>query len=201
LACVFEKEKELTQIRGHYDVLKVTLEKIEPQVKTLKEQISVYQKNSIDSKLALDSEVVRRMELQSTIETKDEEIAFIRRTYEEKIMFLMEFDLDVGSDKIEAEMAIAMSVSAQSSAAAMSVQLSALQAKCSALEADLSSERSAHASALAAKNAEINALKMEFKEACQLMDKTQFFDAKIATYQRLLRIGHRDFNLCKVVTC
>ena len=53
------------------------------QVSALKAQISTYQKETIDAKMGADAEIVRRVELESKLVTKDDEIAFLKKVYEE----------------------------------------------------------------------------------------------------------------------
>ena len=45
-----------------------------------------------DMRMMADQEVVARIELESQIQSRDDEIEFLKRTYEEKIKILMEAD-------------------------------------------------------------------------------------------------------------
>ena len=49
----------------------------------MKAQISSYQKETIDAKMGADAEIVRRVELESKLVTKEDEIAFLKKVYEE----------------------------------------------------------------------------------------------------------------------
>ena len=87
-------EKEISEKDAQIDYLAKTLSSLEPQVAALKAQISTYQKESIEAKMGADAEISRRVELESRLTTKDEEIAFLKRIYEEKLRLALDFDFD-----------------------------------------------------------------------------------------------------------
>merc|ERR1712176_1559433 len=87
-------EKEISEKDAQIDFLAKTWASLEPQVSALKSQISSYQKETIDAKMAADAEIVRRVELESKLVTKDDEIAFIKKVYEEKLRMALDFDFD-----------------------------------------------------------------------------------------------------------
>jgi len=87
-------EKEISEKDAQIDFLAKTLSGLEPQVAALKLQISTYQKEAIEAKMGADGEIGRRVELESKLVTKDEEIAFLKRVYEEKLRMALDFDLD-----------------------------------------------------------------------------------------------------------
>jgi hypothetical protein len=87
-------EKEVSEKEAQIDFLAKTLASLEPQVSALKSQISTYQKETIDARLGCDAEIVRRVELESKLVTKDDEIAFIKKVYEEKLRMALDFDFD-----------------------------------------------------------------------------------------------------------
>merc|ERR1712227_981466 len=72
-------EKEISEKDAQIDFLAKTLSGLEPQVAALKLQISTYQKEAIEAKMGADGEIGRRVELESKLVTKDEEIAFLKR--------------------------------------------------------------------------------------------------------------------------
>merc|ERR1711933_20344 len=69
---------------------------MEVEISRLKAQIATLQKDLSAAKQAGDAEVVGRVELESLVTTKDDEIAFLTNMYEEKVKALMSIDL--GSD-------------------------------------------------------------------------------------------------------
>jgi chromosome segregation ATPase len=87
-------EREISEKDAQIDFLAKTLSSLEPQVSTLKAQISKYQRETIDAKMGADAEIVRRVELESKLVTKDEEIAFLKRIYEEKLRLALDLDMD-----------------------------------------------------------------------------------------------------------
>ena len=60
------------------------------QVSALKAQISTYQKEAIEAKMGVDGEIGRRVELESKLQTKDEEIAFLKKVYEEVSIYFID---------------------------------------------------------------------------------------------------------------
>jgi len=87
-------EKEISEKDAQIDFLAKTLSSLEPQVSALKAQISTYQKESIEAKMGMEGEVVQRVELESKLVTKQEEIDFLKRVYEEKLAMALDFDID-----------------------------------------------------------------------------------------------------------
>ena len=87
-------EKEISEKDAQIDFLAKTLSSLEPQVSALKSQISSYQKETIDAKMGADAEIVRRVELESKLVTKEDEIAFLKKVYEEKLRMALDFDFD-----------------------------------------------------------------------------------------------------------
>jgi len=87
-------EKEISEKDAQIDFLAKTLSSLEPQVSALKAQISTYQKEAIEAKMGVDGEIGRRVELESKLQTKDEEIAFLKKVYEEKLRMALDFDMD-----------------------------------------------------------------------------------------------------------
>merc|ERR1711933_441620 len=69
---------------------------MEVEISRLKAQIATLQKDLSAAKQAGDAEVVGRVELESLLTTKEDEIYFLTNMYEEKVKALMSIDL--GSD-------------------------------------------------------------------------------------------------------
>merc|ERR1719289_566486 len=78
------------------DFLTKNVTSMEMELARLKAQIASLQKELAASKQSGDAEVVARVELESLVTTKDDEIAFLTNLYEEKVKALMSIDL--GSD-------------------------------------------------------------------------------------------------------
>merc|ERR1712121_513856 len=78
------------------DFLTKNVSSMEVELNRLKAQIALLQKDLAAAKQAGDAEVVGRVELESLLTTKDDEIAFLTSMYEEKVKALMSIDL--GSD-------------------------------------------------------------------------------------------------------
>merc|ERR1712121_152885 len=78
------------------DFLTKNVSSMEVEMGRLKAQIALLQKDLAAAKQAGDAEVVGRVELESLLTTKDDEIAFLTSMYEEKVKALMSIDL--GSD-------------------------------------------------------------------------------------------------------
>merc|ERR1719229_355998 len=89
-------EKMVSERDAQIDFLTKNVSSMEMELARLKAQIATLQKELAAAKQAGDSEVVGRVELESLLTTKDDEIAFLTNMYEEKVKALMTIDL--GSD-------------------------------------------------------------------------------------------------------
>jgi len=89
-------EKTISEKDASIDFLTNNISTMEVELRRLKGQISTLQVDLGNSKMAADAEVVQRVELESLLTTKDDEIAFLTNMYEEKIKALLLVDL--GSD-------------------------------------------------------------------------------------------------------
>ena len=56
-------------------------------------QSGVLRRDLTDLRMLADQEVVARIELESQLQSRDDEIEFLKRTYDEKIRLLMETDV------------------------------------------------------------------------------------------------------------
>jgi len=90
-------EKEVSEKDAQIDYLAKTLSSLEPQVASLKTQISTYQKQAIEAKMAGDASMAGKVELESKVQSATEEIAFLRKTYDEKLRLALDFDFDTGA--------------------------------------------------------------------------------------------------------
>merc|ERR1719180_130403 len=89
-------EKMVSERDAQIDFLTKNVSSMEIEIARLKAQIASLQKELSAAKQAGDAEVVGRVELESLLTTKDDEIAFLTNMYEEKVKALMSIDL--GSD-------------------------------------------------------------------------------------------------------
>merc|ERR1711990_450508 len=89
-------EKMVSERDAQIDFLTKNVGSMEIELARLKGQIASLQKELSGAKQAGDAEVVARVELESLLTTKDDEIAFLTAMYEEKVKALMAIDL--GSD-------------------------------------------------------------------------------------------------------
>merc|ERR1719180_466432 len=89
-------EKMISERDAQIDFLTKNVSSMEVEISRLKAQIASLQKDLATAKQAGDAEVVGRVELESLLTTKDDEISFLTNMYEEKVKALMSFDL--GSD-------------------------------------------------------------------------------------------------------
>merc|ERR1719414_806281 len=89
-------EKMISERDAQIDFLTKNVSSMEMELARLKAQIASLQKELSAAKQSGDAEVVARVELESLITTKDDEIAFLTNMYEEKVKALMSIDL--GSD-------------------------------------------------------------------------------------------------------
>merc|ERR1719229_37536 len=89
-------EKMVSERDAQIDFLTKNVSSMEIEIARLKAQIASLQQELAASKQAGDAEVVGRVELESLLTTKDDEIAFLTNMYEEKVKALMTIDL--GSD-------------------------------------------------------------------------------------------------------
>jgi len=103
-------EKMISERDSQIDYLTKNLAAIELELKRLKGQSSSLQSDLALAKQDRDAETVARVELESIIQTKDDEMVFMKAMYEEKVKALMA--LDLGSDAFKAafsnELALAL---------------------------------------------------------------------------------------------
>merc|ERR1719284_2027900 len=89
-------EKMISERDAQIDFLTKNVTVMEAELNRLKAQIATLQRDLALAKQGGDAEVVARVELESLVATKDDEIAFLTNMYEEKVKALMSIDL--GSD-------------------------------------------------------------------------------------------------------
>lgn len=89
-------EKMISERDSQIDFLTKNLSAIELELRRLKAQSSSFQQDLALAKQDRDSETVARVELESIVQTKEDEIVFMTAMYEEKVKALL--SLDLGSD-------------------------------------------------------------------------------------------------------
>jgi len=103
-------EKMISERDATIDYLTKNVTSMDAELCRLKAQIASLQKDLAMVKQAADGECVARVELESLVATRDDEIAFLTNMYEQKIKALMAIDL--GSDAFAAafsnELALAL---------------------------------------------------------------------------------------------
>merc|ERR1719383_520601 len=82
-------EKMISERDAQIDFLTKNVSSMEMELSRLKAQIASLQKELSAAKQGGDAEVVARVELESLLTTKDDEIAFLTNMYEEKVKALM----------------------------------------------------------------------------------------------------------------
>merc|ERR1739838_1091974 len=94
-------EKMISERDSQIDFLTKNLAAIEIELMRLKGQSSSLQKDLSQSKQERDAETVLRVELESIVQTKEDEIVFMRSMYEEQMKTLL--SLDFGAEQFRAD--------------------------------------------------------------------------------------------------
>merc|ERR1711931_427498 len=87
-------EKALSERDAQIEYLTKSVDALEHQLAKAKGDLARCQIELRDSKTAADAEIVARIELESMVQTKDDEINFLKNMYEEKIRQLMDLNFD-----------------------------------------------------------------------------------------------------------
>lgn len=87
-------EKDILEKEAKINFLSQTLSDLEPKVTLLKEEIKSYQKKSINAEILRNEEITNSEDLKMQLQTKYEEIEFVKKIYDEKLRFALDFDLD-----------------------------------------------------------------------------------------------------------
>merc|ERR1712048_749164 len=81
---------------------------LEAELARFKNESSSLRRDLTDLRMLADQEVVARIELESQLQSRDDEIEFLKRTYEEKIKILMETQVGDYEDYFSNELAMAI---------------------------------------------------------------------------------------------
>jgi len=87
-------EKAISERDAQIDFLTKNVDALERELARLKGEIARLQRDLSDAKTAADAEIVARIELESMVQSKDDEINFLKNMYEEKIRQLMDINFD-----------------------------------------------------------------------------------------------------------
>jgi len=87
-------ERAISERDAQIDFLTKNVDALERELARLKGEIARLQRDLSDAKTAADAEIVARIELESMVQSKDDEINFLKNMYEEKIRQLMDLNFD-----------------------------------------------------------------------------------------------------------
>jgi len=87
-------EKAVSERDAQIEYLTKTVDALEHQLAKGKGDLARCQMELRDAKTGADAEIVARIELESMVQTKDDEINFLKNMYEEKIRQLMDLNFD-----------------------------------------------------------------------------------------------------------
>jgi len=87
-------EKGISERDAQIEFLTKTVDAQERELAKIKGDLARVQRDLRDAKTSADAEIVARIELESIVQTKDDEINFLKNMYEEKIRQLMDINFD-----------------------------------------------------------------------------------------------------------
>merc|ERR1719167_2180520 len=87
-------EKGISERDAQIEFLTKTVDSQERELAKIKGDLARCQRDLRDAKTGADAEIVARIELESIVQTKDDEINFLKNMYEEKIRQLMDINFD-----------------------------------------------------------------------------------------------------------
>merc|ERR1719289_652256 len=87
-------EKGISERDAQIEFLTKTVDAQERELAKIKGDLARCQRDLRDAKTGADAEIVGRIELESIVQTKDDEINFLKNMYEEKIRQLMDINFD-----------------------------------------------------------------------------------------------------------
>lgn len=98
---VSERDAQINHLVKNVDSMERELTRYKNEVTKLRREIS-------DSRTNVDGEIVARVELESQLQSKDDEINFLKNIYEEKLRVLMDFDAGDYQEMFSNELALAL---------------------------------------------------------------------------------------------
>lgn len=98
---VSEREAQINHLVKNVDSMERELTRYKNEVTKLRRELS-------DNRMNADGEIVARVELESQMQSKDDEINFLKNIYEEKLRVLMDFDSGDYQEMFSNELALAL---------------------------------------------------------------------------------------------
>jgi len=86
-------EKMIAERDGQIDYMTKTIQALEIELAKFKNESTTIRRDLTDLRMLADQEVVSRIELESQLQSRDDEIQFLKDTYDEKIRILLETDV------------------------------------------------------------------------------------------------------------
>merc|ERR1712176_1750241 len=101
-------EKLLAEREASIDYMSQSIQNLEMEVNRLKGENGDLRRELTEARIAVDNVIVERIDLESQLQTKDDEIMFLKNMYEEKIRILMEIDHGDQTALFQGELAAAI---------------------------------------------------------------------------------------------
>merc|ERR1739838_362190 len=101
-------EKMIIERDAQLDYLTKTVSALEIELKRFKGEGTQLRQDLNEMRMVADQEVVSRIELESQLQSRDDEIQFLKNSYEEKIKILMETDVGEYQEYFSNELAMAI---------------------------------------------------------------------------------------------
>jgi len=101
-------ERMIAERDGQIDYMTKTISALEAELQKFKNESGSLRRDITDLRMIADQEVVSRIELESQLQSRDDEIQFLKDTYEEKIKIFMETDVGEYQEYFSSELAMAI---------------------------------------------------------------------------------------------
>lgn len=101
-------EKMIAERDGQIEYMSKTIGALEMELQKFKNESGILRRDLTDLRMIADQEVVSRIELESQLQSRDDEIQFLKDSYDEKIKILMETDVGEYQEYFSNELALAI---------------------------------------------------------------------------------------------
>jgi len=101
-------EKMIAERDTQIDYMTKSITALEAELARFKNEAGGLRRDLTDLRMVADQEVVARIELESQLQSRDDEIDFLKRSYEEKIRILMDTDVGEYQEYFSNELAMAI---------------------------------------------------------------------------------------------
>jgi len=101
-------EKMIAERDGQIDYMTKTITALEHELQKYKNEGGVMRRDLTEMRMMADQEVVARIELESQLQSREDEIQFLKDSYDEKIKILMETDVGEYQEYFSNELAMAI---------------------------------------------------------------------------------------------